>query len=81
MDALDEADRLEHIEMMGEKVGSELEELTEFDRGPVAAAKGLDDAEPHRIPERGMEGCTSGDRGAGPHGSTLARSAISVNEI
>ena len=80
LDALDEANRFEHIEMMGEKVGAELEELAEFGRRAVTASKRLNDAQPYWIAESGMERCASCDRRGTCHPATLAWSANSVND-
>ena len=72
LDALDEVNRFEHIEMMGEKIGAELEELAEFGRRAVTASKRFDDAQPYRIAESGMERCAPCDCRGNGHPVTFA---------
>ena len=50
----DEADVLEHVEVVGQQVRREVDAVAQLDRGPVRHRQLVDDRQPGGVPERGV---------------------------
>ena len=54
--ALDQADPLQHVEVVGQEVGLDPEAAAQLDRRPVGHGQLVDDGEADRVTEGGMAG-------------------------
>ena len=70
----DESGFGEHIEMVGEEAGRQIEPLTEFAGRPVAGRKLVDNREANRLAERGvhLHALSESVRSGSVHGDSRA---------